>query len=211
MSTDDTTPPDVENDAACACLTVRHDPIRHANGTRSDRWICESCGSTFTRTPARSTEAPPDVERAIRERAEQAARDALAEHLHLGEPHADLDPSERVVMDAAIDATLAAGLTAGREEVSRLRAVVKGVHGALADASTVAVPGRLDADLDDAVRALIAERDAAREAGRAEGMQKAASVCFKLALEAHGEDERLAVAFGEAIQRAADTPSKPED
>jgi len=49
-------------------------------------------------------------------------------------------------------------------ESSALLHVVKGVHAALADSGTVVVPTDLEADLEDAVRGLVAERDESRAA-----------------------------------------------
>lgn len=37
----------IEGEAACACLRVVHDPVRHEDGSLSSRWRCELCGRAF--------------------------------------------------------------------------------------------------------------------------------------------------------------------
>lgn len=38
-----------DEQACCACLRVRYDPIHHADGFVSERWACTSCGAAFIR------------------------------------------------------------------------------------------------------------------------------------------------------------------
>ena len=38
-----------EQMAACACLTVKYDPIKNDNGTLTERWRCPSCENTFVK------------------------------------------------------------------------------------------------------------------------------------------------------------------
>lgn len=35
--------------AACSCLRVYYDPVRHDDGTLSEWWGCEACGAEFVR------------------------------------------------------------------------------------------------------------------------------------------------------------------
>jgi hypothetical protein len=43
------------SDAACACLKVSYDPIKHDDGSFSERWVCSSCGAEFVRRPMMQT------------------------------------------------------------------------------------------------------------------------------------------------------------
>jgi len=36
-------------EASCACLRVVYSPLTHDDGTKSERWVCESCGAVFVR------------------------------------------------------------------------------------------------------------------------------------------------------------------
>lgn len=35
--------------ACCACLHVNYSPLEHADGSMSERWTCDSCGTPFVR------------------------------------------------------------------------------------------------------------------------------------------------------------------
>lgn len=41
-----------EGQAACACFRVAHDLIHNEDGTCSERWVCQDCGTVFGKVAA---------------------------------------------------------------------------------------------------------------------------------------------------------------
>jgi hypothetical protein len=74
----------------------------------------------------------------------------------MAEAHADAAEKEMVALRQT--------LIGAELDVQALSGVVRGVHGALADAGDIPVPGGMTDDLAPAIRALVEEREALRAA-----------------------------------------------